>query len=96
MNAFGHVAQFWDGRAADVEAQAKGPVTNPGEMAMPNPESVVAVLKSMPDYVSSFTAAFPGDADPVTYNNFAAAVGAFERQLVTPSRFDQYLEGKVY
>ena len=94
MNAFGHLAQFWDGRAKDVEEQAKGPVLNPIEMAMPSAEKVVETLKSMPEYVSAFKKAFPKAKDPVTYDHFAQAVGAFERQLTTPSRFDQYLEGQ--
>jgi cytochrome c peroxidase len=64
-NAAGHFVQFWDGRAADVEAQAKGPVLNPVEMAMPDEKAVVAVLKSMPEYVGAFQQAFPGEADPV-------------------------------
>jgi cytochrome c peroxidase len=93
LNAAGHFAQFWDGRAADVEAQAKGPILNPIEMAMPSPDKVIAVLKSMPEYVALFTAAFPGQADPVTYDNVGRAIGAFERQLSTPGRFDAYLAG---
>jgi cytochrome c peroxidase len=93
MNAFGHLAQFWDGRAADVEAQAKGPVLNPIEMAMPSAEAVVQTLSSMPGYVKAFKEAFPDEASPITYDNFAKAVGAFERQLATPSRFDRFLGG---
>jgi len=92
-NAAGHIAQFWDGRAPTVEEQAKGPVLNPIEMAMPDEATVVAVLKSIPGYVDAFAKAFPGDADPVTYNNMALAIGAFERKLVTPGRFDKYLAG---
>ncbi len=92
-NAAGHIAQFWDGRAQDVEEQAKGPVLNPVEMAMPNSESVVKVLKSIPGYVEAFKRAFPNEKDPVTYDNFGLAVGAFERKLVTESRWDKYLEG---
>lgn len=92
-NAAGHIAQFWDGRAADVEAQAKGPVLNPIEMGMPSEAYVLTVLKSMPEYVAAFKAAFPKAADAVTFDNFALAVGAFERKLVTPSRFDTYLKG---
>jgi len=92
-NAAGHIAQFWDGRAPTVEEQAKGPVLNPIEMAMPDEASVIAVLKSIPGYVTAFGEAFPGEADPVTYNNMALAIGAFERKLVTPGRFDQYLAG---
>jgi cytochrome c peroxidase len=92
-NAAGHFVQFWDGRAPDVEAQAKGPVLNPVEMAMPSEKQVVAVLKSMPEYVEAFKKAFPGERQPVTYNNVAKAIGAFERKLVTPSRWDKFLRG---
>lgn len=92
-NAAGHVAQFWDGRAADVEEQAKGPVMNPVEMAMPSEQTVIAVLKSMPEYVAAFQSAFPSEKDPVTFDNMAKAIGAFERRLVTPSRWDKYLLG---
>jgi len=92
-NAAAHFAQFWDGRAPDVEAQAKGPVLNPVEMAMPNEKTVVAVLASMPEYVELFKSAFPGDAKPITYDNMAKAIGAFERRLMTPSRWDALLAG---
>jgi cytochrome c peroxidase len=92
-NAAGHVAQFWDGRAADVEEQAKGPVMNPVEMAMPSEKVIVAVLTSMPEYVEAFKKAFPEDKDPVTYDNMARAIGAFERKLTTPGRWDKFLQG---
>lgn len=92
-NAAGHIAQFWDGRAATVEEQAKGPILNPVEMAMPNEASVVAVLKSIPGYVTAFQKAFPQEKEPVTYDNMAKAIGAFERNLVTPSRWDRFLKG---
>ncbi len=92
-NAAGHLAQFWDGRAVDVEAQAKGPVMNPVEMAMTSSERVVQTLASMPEYVSMFEKAFPGDPNPVTFDNLASAIGVFERGLVTPSRWDTFLEG---
>jgi cytochrome c peroxidase len=93
FNAAAHFAQFWDGRAADVEAQAKGPVLNPVEMAMPAEPVVVKVLESMPEYVDLFTRAFPNDKRPVSYDNMAKAIGAFERKLMTPSRWDQFLKG---
>lgn len=93
LNAAGHFVQFWDGRAADVEAQAKGPVLNPVEMAMKDEAAVVAVLKSIPDYGPAFAAAFPGEKDPITYDNMAKAIGDFERGLVTPSKWDRYLGG---
>jgi cytochrome c peroxidase len=92
-NAAGHFAQFWDGRARDVEEQAKGPVTNPIEMAMPSPKQIGAVLKSIPEYVEAFKKAFPGENDPINYENMAKAIGVFERKLMTPSRWDKFLGG---
>lgn len=93
-NAAGHIAQFWDGRAADIEEQAKGPILNPVEMAMPGEAQVLETLRSMPGYVDAFQKAFPGVEDPISYDNFAVAVGAFERKLVTPGRWDAFLGGK--
>jgi cytochrome c peroxidase len=92
-NAAVHFVQFWDGRAADVEEQAKGPVLNPVEMAMPDEKTVIATLKSIPQYVEMFRKAFPQDKDPVNYDNMAKAIGAFERKLTTPSRWDRFLQG---
>ena len=92
-NAAGHFVQFWDGRAPTVEEQAKGPITNPVEMAMPSNAAAVEVIKSMPDYVALFQVAFPKETDPITYNNMALAIGAFERGLVTPSAWDAFIEG---
>lgn len=92
-NAAAQFAQFWDGRAADVEAQAKGPILNPIEMAMPNEQAVVAVLESIPEYVAAFRKAFPDDKKPVTYDNMALAIGTFERGLLTPARWDKFLAG---
>jgi cytochrome c peroxidase len=94
-NAALHLSQFWDGRAADVEAQAKGPILNPIEMAMPSEEATIAVLHSIPGYVEAFAKAFPGDSDPVTYDNLARAIGAFERRLLTPGPFDDFMSGKL-
>ncbi len=92
LNAVFNEAQFWDGRAADLAAQAKGPVQAGVEMAN-TPENVIATLNSMPQYVEWFKAAFPGEADPVTFDNFAKAIEAFEATLITPSPFDTYLNG---
>lgn len=93
-NAFVHIAQFWDGRAADVEEQAMGPVTNPVEMAMPDAAYAERVLTSIPGYEKMFAAAFPEEKKPVNFANFAKAVGAFERKLVTPSKVDAFLSGQ--
>jgi cytochrome c peroxidase len=93
LNAVFNVAQFWDGRAEDLKAQAKGPVQAGVEMNN-QPEQVVRTPKSMPQYVRWFEEAFPRDDDPVTFDNMAKAIEAFEATLITPaSRFDQFLEG---
>lgn len=92
-NAAGHIAQFWDGRARDVEEQAKGPILNPVEMAMPSDRALLLELAALPAYREAFRRAFPGEANPITYDNVGRAIGAFERQLVTPSRWDALLKG---
>src|SRR5208337_2820528 len=89
-NAVFNLAQFWDGRAADLKAQAKGPVQASVEMNA-TPDHVVKVLSSMQAYVEMFQKAFPNEASPITFDNFARSVEAFEATLITPaSRFDQY------
>jgi cytochrome c peroxidase len=93
LNAALHIAQFWDGRAKDVEAQALGPILNPIEMGMESDTKVLEKLKRDPKTVAAFGAAFPDQTDPLTYKNIGEAIGAFERTLITPSRFDQYLKG---
>lgn len=94
-NAAGKIAQFWDGRAASVEEQAKGPILNPIEMGMPNEKVVLRVLRSIPEYQQRFRAVFPEDDDPITFDNMARAIGAFERTLVTPSRWDRFQSGEA-
>jgi cytochrome c peroxidase len=93
FNAAFHIAQFWDGREPDVEAQAGGPILNPVEMAMHSEAEVVERLKAIEDYKNLFGAAFPQETDPITYDNLKKAIGAYERKLVTPSPFDEYLAG---
>nr|WP_280950284.1 cytochrome-c peroxidase [Pseudotabrizicola sediminis] len=85
-------AQFWDGRADDLAAQAKGPIQAGVEMAN-TPEQVEVTLKSMPQYVAWFGNAFPGEDDPVNFDNMAKAIEAFEATLITPAPFDAWLNG---
>jgi cytochrome c peroxidase len=92
-NAAGQLAQFWDGRALNVEEQAKGPVLNPVEMAMASENDVVTTLRAIAGYEGPFRRAFPGEAQPITFNNMAKAIGVFERKLVTPSPWDRFLQG---
>jgi cytochrome c peroxidase len=93
-NAAFHVAQFWDGRAPTVEEQAKMPIMSQTEMSMKSPAQVEAILRSIPGYVTAFAAAFPDDPNPITFDHLAQSIGAFERRLVTPSRFDRFLNGE--
>ena len=93
FNAATHIAQFWDGRSPDVEAQPAGPIMNPVEMAMPSEKAVVEVLERIPQYVEMFRKAFPGDAQPVSLKNVGEAIGAFERGLITNSRWDKFIAG---
>ena len=93
LNSVYNVAQFWDGRAKDLAEQAKGPVQASVEMNN-KPEMVVKTLKSMPEYIALFKKAFPGEKDPVTFDNMAKAIEVFEATLVTPdSPFDRFLKG---
>ena len=93
FNAVFNAAQFWDGRAADLAEQAKGPVQAGVEMSS-TPARVVSTLKSMPEYIERFEDAFPTQDDPVTFDNMATAIEAYEATLITPDApFDQYLRG---
>lgn len=92
LNAVFNEAQFWDGRAADLAEQAKGPVQAGVEMAN-TPENVVATLTSMPQYRDWFRAAFPGEENPITFDNFARAIEVYEATLTTPAPFDAWLNG---
>ncbi len=93
FNAVFNIAQFWDGRARDLMEQAMGPVQAAVEMNN-TPERVVATLKSIPEYVDRFRVVFPNEEDPVTFENMARAIEAFEASLLTPdSPFDRYLQG---
>lgn len=94
-NAGMHIAQFWDGRAADLAEQAKGPVLNPVEMAMPSEAAVITTLASVPGYADLFEAAFPDDEPALTYDNVAKAIASFEEGLITPDRFDAFMQGNL-
>jgi cytochrome c peroxidase len=95
LNAVFNIAQFWDGRAKDLQEQAMGPVQAAVEMHS-TPERTVAVLRSIPEYGDRFKRAFPGDNDPVSFRNMASAIEVFEATLITPnSRLDQFLNGNM-
>ncbi len=92
LNSSMNLAQFWDGRAADLKAQAGGPIANPGEMAFSH-TLAIDVLESIPAYVREFKQVF--DKDKIDIDQVTLAIAEFEKTLVTPnSRFDQWLLGK--
>ncbi|WP_439102858.1 cytochrome-c peroxidase [Congregibacter sp.] len=91
LNSAYNLAQFWDGRAADLQEQAAGPIANPGEMAQPH-NVALEVIASIPGYVESFSNSY-GD-DRIDLERVTEVIAEFERTLVTPnSRFDQWLTG---
>ena len=93
LNSALHFLQFWDGRMKDVEEQAGGPVMNPDEMNMPSENVVMARLAADENYPKMFAAAFPDEKNPMSFDGMRKAIGAFERTLLTPSRFDEFLKG---
>jgi cytochrome c peroxidase len=93
LNAGWQDAQFWDGRAEDLVAQAREPILNPIEMGMPDEQAVEDKIRAIAEYRKTFAVVFPGDEPSVTYLNITRAIAAFERTLITPSRFDDFLNG---
>ncbi len=91
LNSSMNLAQFWDGRARDLQEQAGGPIANPGEMAFTH-ALAVDVLRSIPEYRTRFHQIF--GSDEIAINQVTDAIAAFEETLVTPdSRFDRWLLG---
>lgn len=95
FNAALHNMQFWDGRAKDVEEQAGMPILNSVEMAIPHKGFLIDRLSTIKPYPEMFKAAFPNDPKPLTYENLQKAIAAFERTLLTPSRFDKFMQGDM-
>jgi len=93
LNAALNFHQFWDGRMKDVEEQAGGPMMNPVEMNMPSEVVVIERLSGNENYRKMFAAAYPNESDPINFANVRNAIAAFERTLITPSKFDKYLSG---
>lgn len=91
LNSSYNIAQFWDGRAADLKAQAGGPIENPGEMASTH-TLAIEVLQNIPGYTVEFKQVF--GTDKIDIEQVTQAIAEFEKTLVTPnSRFDKWLLG---
>ena len=93
LNAGWQDSQFWDGRAEDLVEQAKGPILNPIEMGMPDEQSVEKKIRGIAEYQDAFAQAFPNAEPAITYQNIAESIAAFERTLITPGRFDDFMNG---
>ena len=93
FNAASQMSEHWIGNRMSVEDQAKQALIGPPSYGMPSYEAVEKALKGIKGYAALFKEAFPGDKDPVTVDNFARAVGAFERTLMTPAPFDDFQKG---
>lgn len=92
-NAVFDTAQFWDGRAKDLEQQAGGPLVNPVEMDTTEGH-VIEQLKGIPGYQTLFAQAFPAEKEPMTFDNVRRAIAVFEATLITPGApLDHYLQG---
>jgi len=95
FNAASQISEHWIGNRTSVEDQAKQALIGPPSYGMPSYEAVEKALKGIKGYEALFKEAFPGDRDPVTVDNFAKAVGAFERTLMTPAPFDDFVKGNA-
>jgi cytochrome c peroxidase len=95
LNTALQVKQHWSGNREDVEDQATKSLTGPASFGNPNFDAPMARLKAIAGYEPMFRAAFPEDSNPITPENWGKAIGAYERTLVSRSRFDEFLDGKV-
>lgn len=95
LNAALQFKEHWRGDRENVEDQAKQALIGPPSFGDPDYATAMAKIKAIPGYAEMFRKAFPGDADPITPDNWGKAIGAYERTLVTPSRFDKFLAGDV-
>lgn len=95
LNAGWQVALFWDGRADDLADQAGQPILNPIEMGMPDESSVVEKIRGIEEYRDAFAEAFPQASPAITFANITEAIAAFERTLISPGRFDDFLDGEA-
>ena len=87
-------SQFWDGREPTLEAQSKQPFLNPVEMALPNHEPIIEVVKGDREYRNMFKKAFGVDRDAITIDHVAKAIATFERTIISgDSPFDRYEYG---
>lgn len=93
LNAALQFSEHWLGDRTDVEDQARRALIGPASFGNPDFAAAMNKLRAIPGYAARFRDAFPGEAAPITPENWAAAIGAYERTLLTPAPFDAYLKG---
>jgi cytochrome c peroxidase len=90
--AFGE-PYFWDGRAATLEDQAKGPMASGKEMNL-QASDAVRRLRGIPGYSAAFERVFP--AQPISIDTIAAAIATFERTIISrDAPFDRWVNGET-
>ena len=95
FNAALNFKQHWRGDRESLEEQAEKSLLGPASFGNPDQATAMSKLNAIPAYADAFAKAFPGDKDPINSKNWGVAVGAFERTLLTPSKFDAFLAGDV-
>ena len=95
LNAALEFAAHWRGDRVNVEDQAKQALIGPPSFGDPDYATAMAKLAAIPGYAALFAKAFPDESNPITADNWGKAIGAYERTLVTPSRFDDFLRGNA-
>lgn len=93
FNAALNFKQHWRGERESLEDQAEKSLLGPASFGNPDQATAMSKLKAIPAYADAFAKTFPGDKDPINSHNWGVAVGAFERTLLTPSKFDAFLNG---
>ena len=94
LNAALQVKQHWVGDREDVEDQATKALTGPASFGNPDLDAPMARIRGIAGYLPMFQAAFPNESNSINPTNWGKAIGAYERTLVSRSRFDDFLEGK--
>jgi cytochrome c peroxidase len=95
LNAALQFREHWRGDREDVEDQATQAFLGPASFGNPSYDAVIAKIDAIPGYPPLFAKAFPGEKNPVTPENIGRAIGAYERTLVTPAPFDDFLKGNT-
>ncbi|MCX7899530.1 MAG: cytochrome-c peroxidase, partial [Methylocystis sp.] len=93
FNAALNFKQHWRGDRESLEDQAEKSLLGPASFGNPDHATAMGKLKAIPAYADAFAKAFPGEVNPINSKNWGLAIGAFERTLITPAKFDAYLNG---